>query len=308
MVLACAAMATVGGAVTASTYLADYPRFGAQAVRYIAAAAVLLVLSGRRRSWRVRRPTGREWWWLIAAATAGQTVYNLAVVQALEHAEPTVVATVVSGVPLVLAIGAPIVAGRRVPLPLVGAAAAVVGGAALVQGGGRSDLTGMVLSLLALAGESGFTLFSIPVLARLGAVSIATHTCWIAAVQLAVLAIAADGRAALPAPSVPVVAAITYLVAASAFAFALWFLAVAELGGDLAGLAAGVIPVAAIATGLPLGVATIDLRAVAGTTIVVVGLAGGLWSARSTVRASLGQDLRREVTDRRTKALPSAPR
>jgi drug/metabolite transporter (DMT)-like permease len=190
------------------------------------------------------------------------------------------VATVVSGVPLALVIGAPLAARRAVPLPLVGAAVVVVAGAALVQGGGRSDVAGIAFSLLALAGESGFTLLSLPVLPRLGAYSVATHTSWIAAVQLTVLAVARDGVHAVPAPDTAVVLAIAYLVAASAIAFTLWFLAVAEIGGALAGLAAGIIPAAAIASGLALGVATVDARAVLGTALVAVGLVAGLRAAR----------------------------
>jgi len=279
MAQAGAAMAMVGGAVTASTFLTDVALFGAQSVRYLAAALVLVVLSRRRPQWRLVRPIGAEWWWLIGGATAGLSIYNLAVVAALDHAEPTVVATVVSGVPLVLAIGAPIVVGRAVPLPLLVASCAVAAGAAMVQGGGRSDLAGIGLSLLALGGESAFTLLSLPVLGRLGAFSVATHTSWLAALQLGILAVVSDGADALPPLEVSVIAAIAYLVAASAFAFALWFLAVAEIGGDFAGLAAGIIPAAAIVTGLPFGVATLDAGAILGTAIVAGGLGAGLWSA-----------------------------
>jgi drug/metabolite transporter (DMT)-like permease len=275
------AMALVGGAVTASTYLTATTPYGPQAVRYVATAIVLVVVARRAPRARLVAPNGPEWWWLIAAATAGLSVYNLAVVEALEHAEPTAVATLVSGVPLVLAIGAPIVARRPLPGPLIAAAAIVVAGAALVQGGGRSDLAGVGLSLIALAGEAGFTLLSLPVLARLGAFSVAAHTSWIAAVQLALLAVVAEGRDALSTPSGPVVGAIAYLVVASALAFTLWFLAVGRIGGDVAGLAAGIIPVAAIATGVPLGVATIDGGAIAGAALVAVGLVAGLRAASS---------------------------
>lgn len=303
LVQATAAMSLVGGAVTASAFLTEYPRFGAQAVRYLAAAAVLAFLAlgrfsrspaldrfsrspalGRlsrspalgRARWRIVRPVGAEWAWLAAAATSGLVVYNVAVVRALDSAEPTVVATVVSGVPLALAIGAPLAARRAVPLPLVGAAVVVVAGAALVQGGGRSDLAGLAFASVALAGEVGFTLLGLPVLTRLGAYSIAAHTSWIAAVELTVIALVRDGWDALPRPGTPVVLAIAYLAAASAIAFTLWFLAVDGIGGDLAGLAAGIIPAAAVATGLPLGVATVDARTVSGLVLVAGGLTLGM--------------------------------
>jgi drug/metabolite transporter (DMT)-like permease len=194
------------------------------------------------------------------------------------------VATVVSGVPLALALGAPLAARRPVPARLVGAAAVVVAGAALVQGGGDADLAGLAFSLLALAGECGFTLLSVPVLSRLGAFSVATHTSWLAAAQLALLALAADGLDALPRPDGTIVLAVAYLAVASALAFTLWFLAVDGVGGGRAGLAAGVIPAAAIASGLPLGVATVGTRTVAGLVLVAAGLALGLRSGEPTRR------------------------
>ena len=276
MGLACAAMSTVGGAVTASAYLDEYPRFGAQAVRYTAAAVMLMVVVRSTSRWTVHRPCGREWWWLIAAATAGLSGYNLAVVRAVEHAEPTVVATFVAGVPLVLVIATSIRARRRVPRMLFVAAAVVVAGGVIVQGGGRSDRVGIAFAVVALACESSFTLLGVPVLERLGGVSVATHTTWIAALQLGLLAIVADGRGALPMPDLSVVLAITYLAAASAFAFAVWFVAVSWIGGDLAGLAAGVIPISALVSAAPLSLATLDARAALGTSLVVVGVLVGL--------------------------------
>ena len=71
MLQALAAMAMVGGAVTASGFLTGYPTFSAQAVRYTL-AALLLYACTRLVGWGdLRRPIGREWWWLTASATAG---------------------------------------------------------------------------------------------------------------------------------------------------------------------------------------------------------------------------------------------
>lgn len=276
MVQATVAMATVGGAVTASTYLRDFPHYGAQSVRYGCAAIVLAGVSRCSARWPLVAPRGREWVWLFAAAACGLSGYNLAVVRALDHAEPTAVATIVSGVPLLLAIAAPLATRRRVPGALVAAAIAVVVGAAIVQGGGHADRTGVVLSVAALVGECLFTLLSIPVLRRLGALSVAAHTSWIAALQLAVLGAVIDGRHVLKVPDVKVGAAIAYLVAASALAFFLWFLAVDVIGGELAGLAAGIIPITAVLTGVPLGLATFDRHTTIGTALVVGGVLAGL--------------------------------
>lgn len=274
---AAAAMAMVGGAVTASGFLTGYPLFSAQAVRYALAALVLVLFArrgGRRRM--VLRPVGREWWWLVASATAGLSGYNLAVLTAVDHAEPAVIGTVVACVPLVLAVAVPLLARKSPPLQLLIGALVVVAGAMVVQGGGRTDLLGVVWSIVALAGETGFTLLALPVLGRLGAFSIATHTAWIAAAQFVVLAAVIDGSASLAAPTTSVILAVAYLVAASAGAFVLWFLAVDRIGGDVAGLTAGIIPVAAALTGLAFERTTIAPSVIGGSVLVAVGVTLGL--------------------------------
>src|SRR5918997_2651397 len=276
MAQAMAAMAMVGGAVTASDYLTDAPLFAAQAVRYILASAVLVGfgLRGPAR-FTLRRPRGRQWWWLIATATSGLTVYNLAVVRAVEHAEPAVIGTVIACMPLVLSIGAPVVSGRRIPPGLVGAAAVVVVGATLVQGGGHSSAAGVAFSVLALAGEAGFTLLALPVLGALGAYSVATHTAWIAALQLVVLAALDGGAADVPSPLAASLA-VAYLVAATAAAFVLWFLAVESVGGESAGPPPRGIPIAAALTRLAPGTTTGGVPVWIGVAVVVAGIAVGL--------------------------------
>lgn len=290
MVQALAAMAMVGGAVTASEFLTETPLFSAQAVRY-ALAAVVLLAARRAPMFELRRPVGRQWVWLVASATAGLSGYNLAVVRAVQHAEPAVVATVVACVPLVLAIGSPLVARHRPPIQLMLAATVVVIGATIIQGGGRSSPTGIAFAILALGGEAAFTLLAMPVLTAVGAFSVATHTSWIAAVELAVLAAVFDRADALYLPSGRAMLAIGYLVLASAAAFVLWFLAVQSAGGEVAGLAAGVIPVAAAATGLLVGVTTVDVRVGLGIAIVVIGVAGGMQAARHPVRRPTDRQL-----------------
>ena len=281
---ATAAMALVGGAVTASAYLSD-ATMAAQTVRYVGTAAVLVAVSRllrqRGSAWLVRRPAGREWWWLVAAATAGLTIYNLALVAALDRAEAPLVASIVAGVPLALAVMGPLMAGRSIGPRLVAGAATVVAGSFLVFGGGRSDGIGVVLAAVALACECGFTLLGVPVLARLGAISIATHTAWIAAVQLGVLAIVRGEMTTVGSWNLAAVLAVIYLIGASAAAFVLWFGAIGTIGAERAGLTAGVIPIAALATGVPLGVASARPFTLVGTMVVVLGLMIGLSAGRA---------------------------
>lgn len=58
----------------------------------------------------------------------------------------------------------------------------------------------------------------------------------------------------------------------------LWFDAIGDVGAERAGLAAGVIPIAALVTGVPLGIASLDTAAIVGTAIVATGVAIGLRS------------------------------
>lgn len=282
-------MSLVGGAVTASTYLAE-GRIAAQAVRYTATAIVLIGFSRWRArhhpAWRLRRPRGVVWLWLIAAATCGLSVYNLALVEALQHADTSLVASIVSAVPLVLAVAAPLAARQAIAIRLVVGAAIVVAGSMIVYGTGHADSAGVLLALVALAGECGFTLLGARALAAVGAVSIATHTAWIAALQLTVLAALTDGGLHI-GRSMPALAAIGYLIAASAAAFVLWFDAIDSIGPAVAGLTAGVIPVVALVTGAALGVAAATPTTLAGVAVVVAGLATSLHQPTPTTEVSV---------------------
>ncbi|MCC6438658.1 MAG: DMT family transporter [Acidimicrobiales bacterium] len=275
------AMSLVGAAVTASTYLAD-GRITAQALRYAATAVVLLGVSRRRRrrdgAWQLRRPRGSGWLWSTAAATCGLTVYNLALVEALQRADTPLVASIVSAVPLVLAVAAPVAVRQPVAGRIVAGATIVVAGSMLIYGTGRAEATGVVLAVVALGGECAFTLFGARSLASVGAVSIATHTAWIAAAQLAVLSLLVeDGTGA--GWDLGAVAAIGYLVVASAAAFVLWFDAIDSIGPAVAGLTAGAIPIVALISGGLLGTARLTPASLAGVAIVIAGIATALRQA-----------------------------
>lgn len=278
---AAAAMAAVGSGITVSADLVDYPVFAAQSLRYTIAAVVLFVgarLAGRR----ILLPRGRDWLWLIALAASGQALYNVAVVQAVRTAEPAAVAVMIGAVPLLLTLADSIrTRTRPKPAMLVGVVL-VVAGAALVQGGGRTSVGGIGWSLVALACEVAFTLLAVPLLGRIGALGVSVHTCWIAAAQLLVIAVAIDGRAAVPMPTGSEAFAIGYLaVVLTAVAFVLWYTAVKRLGPATAGLFAGLIPIAGAATGLIVGLTTISPALLGGALVVGLGISLGLHSTAS---------------------------
>ncbi len=279
------AMFAVGAGVTVSAELVDYPLFAGQAVRYgVAAALLVAAVFVLRRP--VPRPAGGEWLWLIGVAVTGLVIFNVAVIRAVEHSEPAAVAILIGAVPLVLLMAESIRLRRRPPSVLVAGAALVVIGAALVQGGGRTTVEGLAWAAVALLCEAAFTLLAVPVLGRLGAVGVSIHTCWIAALMLGGLALAIDGTGALPAMHGGAIMALAYLaIVQTAIAFSLWYGSVGILGPAVAGLFAGVMPIAAAITGVIPGLTTLTPVVIGGAVLVGIGIALGL-SARLGRRAS----------------------
>jgi drug/metabolite transporter (DMT)-like permease len=269
-------MVCVGGSVAVSGVLADAPLFTAQAVRY-AIAAVLLLAAARSSRRHLRVPRGREWLWLCGVAATGLVLFNVGLVRGAAHAEPAALGVAVACVPVVLALVGPLLEGGKPAATAVAAAVVVTAGAALVQGGGRTDLAGLGWAFLVLVCEVGFTLLAVPVLARHGAWGVSVHACWIAAVELAVLGAIVEGPAAVMTLRAPHLLAMAYLaVVVTAVAFVLWYSAVGRIGSAEAGLLTGVAPVAAAAVGVLLGAAVPGPVVWTGTGLVIVGLLIGV--------------------------------
>lgn len=273
-------MVFVGGSVAISSLLADSPLFTAQALRY-AAACLLLLAAARLGRQRLVRPRGAEWAWLLGVATTGLVVFNVALIEGSKHAEPAVLGVAVACVPLALAVVGPMQEGRR-PSPVVLVAALVVTrGAALVQGVGRSDGTGLAWAGVVLACEAGFTLLAVPVLRRHGPWGVSVHATWLAAAGFAVVAVAREGPGAVIELGVQDAFATAYLaVAVTAVTFVLWYSAVRHLGPGRAGLLTGVAPIAAAVTGIALGGPAPRPLVWVGVAVVAGGLALGLPASR----------------------------
>ncbi len=270
------AMSFVGGSVAVSALLDPAGDATAQAVRYAAACALLAVLAavtGRP----LRRPRGPEWAWLLGVAGTGLVLFNVALVEGAAHAEPAVLGVAVASVPLLLALAGPLLERRR-PRPRVLAAAVVVtAGAALVQGLGRTDGTGLAWALVVLACEAAFTLLAVPVLGRHGPWGVSVHATWLAAVGFAVLGLATEGTGAVLRLGVGELLAVAYLaVGVTAVAFVLWYATVTRLGAGRAGLLTGIAPVAAAVAGVVLGGPLPALPVWIGVAVVSAGLALGM--------------------------------
>ncbi|WP_330333906.1 DMT family transporter [Streptomyces sp. NBC_00536] len=275
-------MALVGTSVNVSRTLTDAPLFTAQAVRYAAAALVLLALAraaGARPVW----PRGREWLWLAGLAGSGLVVFNIAVVRGVAHAEPAVIAVAVACVPVLLGVIGPVLERQRPSRQVLLAAPVVVAGAVLVQGTGRTDATGVAWATLALACEAGFTLLAVPVLRRHGAWGVSVHSVWLGALMFLVLAVATEPASSLTALDSRQWAAVGYLAAlVTAAAFVLWYSTVAAVGAGRAGLLTGVAPLSAAAGGALTGGGVPGAAVWAGLAVVVGGLVLGLRPRRTS--------------------------
>ncbi len=278
-------MACVGGSVAVSAVLTDAPMFTTQALRY-ALAGLLLLAFARISRVRLVRPRGAEWLWFAGIAATGLVLFNVALVQGARHAEPAVLGVAVACVPVLLAAIGPLLEGRG-PSPAVLAGAVVVTvGAALVQGLGRSDGTGLAWAAVAFGCEAAFTLLAVPVLGRHGPVGVSVHTVWLAAVMLAVLGPLHEGPAAVARLRGTDLLAGAYLaVAVTAVAFVLWYACVSRLGAGRAGLLTGIAPIAAAMAGVALGGAAPRPLVWAGIAVVALGLVLGL---RTTATAHTG--------------------
>lgn len=277
---AIAAQISVGTAVTVSGALVGFPIFSAQAVRYLIGTGLLVggaAIAGRLPP----VPRRREWLWLAALTGTAIVLFNYALVRAVEHAEPAAVGVIVAAVPLALAIAGPLQRGERPAPMLLAAAVIVVVGAALVEGGGRVNATGLAWSAVVLFGEVCFTLFAVPVIERLTPIGVSVWTCVLATAAFTSLAVIDRGADALVAPAAKQWAAILYLaIVLTALAFVWWFSAVRNLSGEVAGLFCGVIPIAAAVSGLFNGATTVNARVLGGTAIVAAGIVVGLASQR----------------------------
>jgi drug/metabolite transporter (DMT)-like permease len=272
-----AALHTIGGALACvivgssfavSAEIAALPHAFGQALRY-AAAAILLALVLRGRLGRPSRADGLR---LAAVAAFGAVGFNLFLVAAVERADPSLVGVVIGCAPLLLVA----LSGGRPDARLLGAAAIVVAGAALVQGtGDGGGATGLALAAGALVCECLFSLLAAPLLPKLGPLRFSAHATWIAAAMFALLSVAEFGDVRMPDGTET--AALAFLaVLPTALAFVLWYTAVHRLGVDRAGLLVGLMPVAALATSILLGFEPARPEQLAGVLIVAAGVTTGL--------------------------------
>ncbi|GAA3111420.1 DMT family transporter [Nonomuraea salmonea] len=273
---AAAAMFLVGTLAGVAGLIGAYPIYGGQAVRYLVAAVVLLVIT-RVLGLRFVRMTGREVLCLAGLALLGLMFFNVCVIESTRASGPALVGTVLGTVPLALALAG----GRPAPRLLLGAAV-VVSGATLATGLGSGTTESLLWALGALVGEISFSLLAIPLLPRLGAIRVSAYSTTLAVPMLALVGWVSEGPAMLRTPTLPEALGLGYLaIVVTVIAFFLWYRSLPKLGPGRAGLFAGLIPVAAIVTGAVLGVATPTAYDLVGAGLVIIGIMVGLTAART---------------------------
>ncbi|GAA2817442.1 DMT family transporter [Nonomuraea rubra] len=241
---AAAAMFLVGTLAGVSGLVGAYPIYGGQAVRYLVASVILLVIT-RVLGLRFVRMTWRESLCLLGLTLLGLVFFNVAVVESTRASGPALVGTVLGTVPLALALAG----GRPAPRLLVGAGV-VVAGATLATGLGSGTQESLLWALGALVGEVSFSLLAIPLLPKLGPIRVSAYSTTLAVPMLAVVGLADAGTGMLRVPTLAEALGFAYLaVVVTVVAFFLWYTSLPKLGPGRAGLFAGLIPVAAIVTG-----------------------------------------------------------
>ncbi|MGR6914587.1 DMT family transporter [[Actinomadura] parvosata] len=279
---AAAAMFLVGTLAGVSGLVGAYPIYGGQAVRYLVAAVILLIIT-RVMGLRFVRMTGREALCLLGLTLLGLVFFNVAVVESTRASGPALVGTVLGTVPLALALAG----GRPAPRLLLGAGV-VVAGATLATGLGSGTPEGLLWALGALVGEVSFSLLAIPLLPKLGPIRVSAYSTTLAVPMLAVVGLIDAGTGMLRVPTVAEALGFAYLaVVVTVVAFFLWYNSLPKLGPGRAGLFAGLIPVAAIVTGAVLGVAMPTAYDLLGAGLVVAGILIGLSAERAGAKAAV---------------------
>jgi drug/metabolite transporter (DMT)-like permease len=266
----------VGASVPISGMLQEYPLLAGQSLRYALAGLILLAWARARRI-PLPLPGPNDLIALLGLAATGLLGFNACLLYAQRYAQPGFVAALLGGAPLVLALLAPLLAGRRPRAVIVAGAAVVVGGIVVLSGGGSWHGPGLFLAILTALCEASFTLMAVGVIGRLGGVAVSTWCCLLAGVGGAALATVLDGTAAWQLPTArETFSLLTLAVIVTTVGFCCWYRAVSDLGADRAGVLLGLMPVSGLVVSVALGAQPLSMASVAGVCLVTLGCVLGL--------------------------------
>ncbi len=272
---AAAAMTIVGALTAVSATIARYPMYGGQAMRYAVAALILFGMA-RTRGAGVR-PTRGQWGLIAGLAATGLAGFNICIIEGTRYTSPATIGTVIGATPIVVAVAAPLMDGRRPAPRVVMAAVVVAAGAGVANGLGAGSPRGFLLALGAMAGEVCFSLLAVPLLPKLGAVRVSAYSSAVAVPLLLVVGLLVDGTSVVRVPTPGEAAGLAYLaLVVTAGAFIVWYDALGRIGADRASLFAGLIPVSAAVTTVLLGLRPPHAADLAGALLVGCGVVTGL--------------------------------
>ncbi len=278
----------VGGSVPVTGMLDGYPVITGQALRY-ALGGLLLYSWAKAARKPLPRPKLSDLPTLIGIAATGMIGFQACLLLAQRYAEPSAVVAFLGASPLVLALVAPMMDGRRPSAaPVVGAVLAGLG-IVVLSGGGSASAPGLLLAALAMLCEASFTLLAVGLLRRLGPLATSTWSCFTAAAGGAIVGTVADPAGAWRWPNQrELIALLLLAVLVTAVAFVLWYRCVAELGADRAGVLIGLMPVSGLAVAVLIGAQRFALADLLGVTLVAAGVACGLWK-REAARPAVAE-------------------
>lgn len=273
------AMTVLGGSVSLSRLLVDFPSLSGQVVRYGVAAIALAALARLRGGGS--KATRRDLVRLAALAATGLAAFNYFLLVALRHADAAIVGTVVAGTPLVLAVLGPALRRQRPSARLLGAAMVVVSGAGIVYGGGHADPVGLAAAVATLAGEVAFSVLAVPLLGRLGPTRVSAWSCALAVPLLGLAAIVAGEPGRWRVPTAAEAGVLAYLgLIVTVLAFPIWYGGVHRLGVERAGMFAALLPITTTATASTMDLTLPRPAQAAGALLVAAGLIGALAPVR----------------------------
>ena len=236
----------VGGGVTAASYLVNFPVYLSQSIRYGIGAIILGIFA---RSERVtnKRLTHAERGYLLLVTALGLVSFSVCSLEALRSASAPSVAIVIGAVPILLALVGPYM-DHRIPTlrPLVGAVA-VVAGTAVVEGTGHASPAGVAWAFGALLSDAGFSLFSVPLVRKIGPFTLSFRTAILASASLGLLDLLVPGQK-LPSSvsTIEIVAILFQGTFVTVGAFVWWYRGLAAIHVERVGLFPGLIPVGAL--------------------------------------------------------------
>ncbi|HUG00844.1 MAG TPA: DMT family transporter [Longimicrobiales bacterium] len=232
--------------------LETVPPLAFNALRYPlagAAAAVFLSALGARR-----RPEGKDVAAVIGLGVLGNVAYQLLFIEGLDRTLAAHSGVLMATAPVWTAALAVPLAGERVDarawggifLTLAGVSLVVLAGAA--GGVGGETLTGDLLTLGAAFTWGLYTVLSIPLVRRYGALPVTVWTMWVGAIVLPWFGLGELRRIGVASIGPAAWAAIAYAgILSIAVAYVLWYRGVRALGGARTAAYGNLVPVMAIA-------------------------------------------------------------